>query len=210
LVKALADALAASEAANGVDPTGLDAAFPGLRNVWREGDATADATRSGFDFYSPDTFNYATLNLSADGSTLSVGVKGMNSYATNTFPQPGPGSAVHDILSFQIGLENTTLTVPTTYGVYAGITTLTAKLTDSSTSAPIAGKLVTFTLGSTVVGTVVTDASGVATLTNVDISAYGQGTFPGAIKASFAGDVGTIKSSGTGTLVVTNVVLGPD
>src|SRR5262249_8946208 len=77
-IKTLADALVASETAAGVDPIGLDAAFPGLKNVTREGNPTADATRTGFDFYSPDTFNYATLNISADGSSLSFGVKGIN------------------------------------------------------------------------------------------------------------------------------------
>lgn len=209
-IQTLANALVASETAAGVDPIGLDAAFPGLKNVWREGDAAADTNRTGFDFYSPDTFNYATLNVSADGSTLSVGLKGINSYAVNTFPQPGPGNAVRDILSFQIGLETTTLTVPTTSGVYAGTTTLRATLTDSITHAPIAGKLVTFTLGSTVVGTAVTDANGVATLSNVDISSYAVGSYVGEIKASFNGDVSTLKSSGAGTLVVAHVVLGPD
>src|SRR5262249_51030223 len=162
----------------------------------------ADATRTGFDFYSPDTFNYAMLNISADGSTFSVGVKGINSYAVNTFPQPGSGNAVRDILSFQIGLETTTLTVPTTSGVYAGTTTPTATLTDRVTHAAVAGKLVTFTLGSTEVGSAVTDANGVATLSNVDISSYALGSYPGEIKASFNGDVSTLKSAGAGTLVV--------
>src|SRR5262249_23697361 len=93
-IKALADALVASETAAGVDPIGLDAAFPGLNNVSREGDPNAGTSPTGFDFYSPDTFNYATLNISADGSTLSVRVKGINSYSVNTFPQPGAANAV--------------------------------------------------------------------------------------------------------------------
>src|SRR5262249_51644226 len=95
-IRALADALAASETAAGVDPIGLDAAFPGLKNVTREGAPSAGTSPTGFDFYSPDTFNYATLNISADGSTLSVGVKGINSYAVNTFPQPGAANPVRD------------------------------------------------------------------------------------------------------------------
>src|SRR5262249_54336499 len=77
-IQSLANNLANTEIANGVDPIGLDPIFPGLKNVWREGNPTADATRTGFDFYSPDTFNYATLNISADGSSLSFGVKGIN------------------------------------------------------------------------------------------------------------------------------------
>src|SRR5262249_25080079 len=76
-IRGLAEDLAAREVALGVDPIGLDAGFPGLRNVTREGDPTADASPGPFDFYSPDTFNYATLSVSADGSTLTVTVKGI-------------------------------------------------------------------------------------------------------------------------------------
>src|SRR5262249_14469474 len=209
-IQSLANNLANTEIANGVDPIGLDPIFPGLKNVWREGDPTAGTSPTAFDFYSPDTFNYATLNLSADGSTLSVAIKGINSYAINTFPQPGPGNQVRTILSFQIGLETTTLTVPTTSGVYAGTTTLTAKLTDSVTTAPLPGKLITFTLGSTVVGSAITNDNGVATPSNVDISSYAVGNYPGEIRAYFNGDIGTLKSAGAGTLVVTHIVLGPD
>lgn len=211
-IQSLADALAASEIASGVDPIGLDSTFPGLRNIKRDMDGvfTSVATAAPVDFYSPDTFNYATLDISADGSTLTVGVKGINSYAANSFPQPSAANAVRDILSFQLGLQTTKLTVPTTQGVFAGTTTLTATLTDSVTNAPISGKLVTFKLGNTVVGTAITAGNGVVTLSNVDTSAYSNGSYGAAIQASFHGDVSTLKSAGAGTLVVTNVVLGPD
>src|SRR5262249_52985236 len=155
---------AASETAHGVDPIGLDAAFPGLRNVWREGDATADATPTGFDFYSPDTFNYATLDISADGSTLSVRIKGINSYATNTFPQPGAGNAVRDILSFEIGLAHVNVAVSPATATAGGTTTLTATLTDANTSGPLAGRTLVFSLNGQVVGNATTDSNGVATL----------------------------------------------
>lgn len=201
-IKSLADALAARQSAAGVDPIGLDPSFPGLKNVWREGDPNAGASPSPFDFYSPDTFNYATLNISADGTTLSVGLKGINSYATNSFPQPGAANPVRDILSFQIGLENTALAVAQTAVDYGGKTTLAATLTDPGTSAPIAGKSVTFTLGNTIVGTATTGANGVATLPNVDVAAYDAGTYIGEIKVTFAGDVATLKAAASASLVV--------
>jgi hypothetical protein len=201
-IQSLANALVASQTAAGVDPIGLDASFPGLKNVWREGDATADATRTGFDFYSPDTFNYATLNVSADGSTLSVGLKGINSYAVNTFPQPGPGNAVRDILSFQIGLETTTLSVATSTATYGGTTTLSATLTDSTTSDPVEGKLVSFSLGGNFIGIATTDINGVASLPGIDVSSYSAGTFAGEVEASFNGDVSTLKAAGSADLDV--------
>ena len=172
----------------------------------REGDSNANANRTGFDFFSPDTFNYATLNISADGSTFSVGVKGINSYATNTFPQPGPGNPVRNILSFQIGLETTTLTVAQTIAILGGTPTLSATLADSATSAPVSGKLITFKLGNTVVGTATTNGSGVATLSNVNIASYAVGTYVGEIKASFNGDVSTLKSAGAANLLIAYAV----
>jgi len=50
----------------------------------------------------PDTFNYTTFNVSADGSTLTVSIKGIQLYQTNTFPQPATAGPVRQILSFQI------------------------------------------------------------------------------------------------------------
>ncbi|HND52697.1 MAG TPA: alkaline phosphatase D family protein, partial [Pirellulaceae bacterium] len=106
----------------GIDPVGLDPAFPGLKNVTREGDATANATRSSVDFFSPDTFNYAALNVSADGTTLTVAIKGVNSYATNSFPQPSGANPVRDILSFQIGLQPSSLAVSQASATVGGAT----------------------------------------------------------------------------------------
>src|SRR5262249_1810027 len=79
---------AANEIARGLDPIGLDPAFPGLHNVYREDDPDADAHRQPVDFYSPDTFNYLTLDVSGDGSTLTVSVSGINPYPANTFLEP--------------------------------------------------------------------------------------------------------------------------
>jgi hypothetical protein len=101
-IKSLADARAADEIAHGLDPIGLDPAFPGLSNVYREGDPDADSLRQPVDFYSPDTFNYATLDVSADGSSLTVSTYGINSFAANTFPEPDKVGPERLILSFQI------------------------------------------------------------------------------------------------------------
>jgi hypothetical protein len=101
-IKLLADKLVVDQKAKGIDPLGLDANFPGLRNVFREGDPNADSLRQPVDFFSPDTFNYATLDISADGKTLSVNLYGINSYAADTFPSEQQVSPVRRLLGFQI------------------------------------------------------------------------------------------------------------
>jgi hypothetical protein len=101
-IKLLADKLVVDQKAKGIDPLGLDANFPGLQNVFREGDSNADSLRQPVDFFSPDTFNYATLDISADGKTLSVNLYGINSYAADTFPSEQQVSPVRRLLGFQI------------------------------------------------------------------------------------------------------------
>src|SRR5262245_44804376 len=195
-IKSLADALVASETAAGVDPIGLDA-FPGLKNVTREGDPNAGTNPTGFDFYSPDTFNYATLNISADGSTISVGVKGIDSYAVNTFPQPGASNPVRDILSFQIDLEHVKVAVAPVTATAGGTTTMTATLTDAGTHAPLAGRTLAFSLHGHVVGTATTNGNGTATLANVSIAGLLPGYVAGAVSVHFAGDAADLPGDGS-------------
>jgi acid phosphatase len=101
-IQALANSFASQQSAMGIDPIGLDPNFPGLTNVSREGDPNANTNRSPFDFYSPDTFNYVSLNVDPTGHNLTVTVNGINSYATNTFPQPDPNNPVRQIMQFTI------------------------------------------------------------------------------------------------------------
>jgi phosphodiesterase/alkaline phosphatase D-like protein len=104
-IQSLAQSLANQQIAAGVDPIGLDPSFPGLKSVSREGDPNANANRSPFDFYSPDTFNYAVLDVDASGHNLTVTVDGMNSYAVNTFPQPDPNNPVRQLMQFTISTD---------------------------------------------------------------------------------------------------------
>jgi phosphodiesterase/alkaline phosphatase D-like protein len=106
-LKSLADTLAESEIAQGIDPIGLDPAFPGLQNVSREGDPDADSLRQPVDFYSPDTFNYATLDVDASGQVLTVSVYGVDSFAANTFPEPDVVGPPRLLLSFQLNTAGT-------------------------------------------------------------------------------------------------------
>ena len=95
----LATDLAAKQLAAGVDPVGLDALFPGLKNVVREGDATATTAPKPVDFYSPDTFNYATFAVDANG-LFSFELRGIDSTQKDAFPTTSPAN--RSLFSFQV------------------------------------------------------------------------------------------------------------
>jgi phosphodiesterase/alkaline phosphatase D-like protein len=100
-VKALAEAFALKQRNSGLNPVGLDPSYRGLFNVYREGDPTAASTPKPFDFFSPDTFTYVSLDVAADG-VLSVAVKGIDSYSQNSFPEPAAAGQSRTILSFSL------------------------------------------------------------------------------------------------------------
>jgi phosphodiesterase/alkaline phosphatase D-like protein len=200
-IQTLAKNYAAQQTALGIDPIGLDPAFPGLTNVSREGDPTAGADPKPFDFYSPDTFNYAVLDISPDGSTLTVTIKGINSYATNTFPQPGATNAVREIMHFQIALEPVSVAVSDATTTVGDEVTLSATLTDdTNTGEPLVNRDVTFSLNGEVVGTATTDSNGVATRADVSVSGMLPGHFSDAVTVHFAGDAADLPGSGSAAL----------
>jgi DNA-binding beta-propeller fold protein YncE len=81
-------------------------------------------------------------------------------------------------------------------GPYSGTATLKAVLFSGETLVP--GKTVTFTLGGSIVGTAVTDASGVATLAGVSL----VGLVESAIGATVDPDAQISAGSATGTLTI--------
>jgi hypothetical protein len=102
LVKKLADSIANAQIAENLEPIGL-AGYHGLQNVTRLGDPRADRLRQPADFYSPDTFNYNVLDISADGKNLSVTSYGINSTIQNGFLEYDPiNNPERELFSFQI------------------------------------------------------------------------------------------------------------
>ena len=102
LVKKLADSIANAQIAENLEPIGL-ADYHGLQNVTRLGDPHADTLRQPADFYSPDTFNYNVLDVSADGKTLTVTSYGINSTVQNGFVEYDPvNNPERELFSFQI------------------------------------------------------------------------------------------------------------
>jgi len=102
LVKKLGDSITNAEIVGNLEPIGL-AGYHGLQNVRRLGDPQADRLRQPADFYSPDTFNYNVLDVSADGKTLTVTSYGINSTVQNGFVEYDPvNDPEQELFSFQI------------------------------------------------------------------------------------------------------------
>ena len=101
--KLIVDSITHAQIAAGVDAIGLASNYPGLHNVVRENDPQADDLRQPVDFYSPDTFNFNTLDISADGTTLTVSAIGINSYPVNSRPEyDAVNNPARQIFSFQV------------------------------------------------------------------------------------------------------------
>src|SRR5205814_1730775 len=102
-IQAIADSLANAQTVAGLDPLGLDPNYPGLHNVVRESDPQSDSQRRPVDFYSPDTFNYNTLDVGADGRTLTVRSFGINSTPQNSLAEyDATNNPARQIFSFQV------------------------------------------------------------------------------------------------------------
>ena len=96
----------------------------------------------------------------------------------------------------------TTLTVQPATTTFGGTTTLAATLTKTSDSSTVSNKTVSFTLNGSSVGNAVTNANGVATLSNVSLSGINAGSYPNGVVTSFAGDSGFAASTGSASLTV--------
>lgn len=111
-IQSIGTVLATAQINAGLDPMGLHPLYPGLKNLVREGHPSANLDRQAWDFYSPDTFNLALLDVSPDGSTLSVGVYGINSTPANSFLEyDAIGNPARQIMSFDV---DAFLTAPAT------------------------------------------------------------------------------------------------
>ena len=100
----------------------------------------------------------------------------------------------------QGAVSDTSLSSAAAGGTYGGTTTLSATLT--ANGSPVNGRTITFTLNGNPVGTAITNASGVATLSNVSLSGIAAGSYATGITASMAGDSSFNASSGTSLLLV--------
>jgi phosphotransferase system IIA component len=109
----------------------------------------------------------------------------------------------------------TTLAVSSASGTYGGTVNISATLTQTSGGSPLSGKTINFTLNGGSVGSALTSASGVASLSGVFLTIDGlssgtrisAGAFAAGVGASFAGDAGFQTSSDTDSLTVNQKAL---
>ena len=95
----------------------------------------------------------------------------------------------------------TSLAVDPATGTFGGTANLSATLTSGGNGLG-GGKTVAFTLNGSSVGSAPTNASGVATLSNVSLAGIAVGSYPTGVGASFAGDASFDPSTGSGSLTV--------
>jgi hypothetical protein len=82
----------------------------------------------------------------------------------------------------------TTLAVSPFSGFYGGTSgPISATLTETVGGAPISGQTINFFREEQSIGSALTDASGVATISGIDLSGYDAGSYAGEIEAVFAG-----------------------
>jgi hypothetical protein len=99
-----------------------------------------------------------------------------------------------------VQLIATSLAADPASGAYGGTTNLSATLTSGGPG--LGGKSINFVLDGSPVGSATTDASGVATLSNVSLGSIIAGTYPSGVGASFAGDATYTGSGGTNSLTL--------
>ncbi|MGO9471150.1 MAG: IPT/TIG domain-containing protein [Isosphaeraceae bacterium] len=139
-------------------------------------------------------------HLSSSGAVVSGGV--VEGSPGSTTAPPIVSGGVFDAQA--IDEQPTSMSDVSATGTFGRTSTLTSTLT--SGGSPVANKTVSFSLNEggtmTTVGTATTNASGVATLSGVNLVGFSVGSFAGIVGASFAGDSADSASRATGNLNV--------
>jgi hypothetical protein len=140
--------------------------------------------------------------IAGGGDTSSAGTMQLDGTAGQSVTEASSGGTFSIFSGFwlAVALPASTLSVPDVTGAYGGNVSLTAILSSNGTN--ISNKSITFTLNGTNVGTAITDANGLATLTGVSLSGINAGTYADAVTAQFAGDLTFAASNGAGQLIV--------
>ena len=102
----------------------------------------------------------------------------------------------------------TTLVVSPVTGTYRGTSSgISATLTQTADGLPLNGRTISFYLDEVLLGTASTNASGVASISGIDLTGYDAGSYAGAVEAVFAG-AGIIEPADAfGSLTVSPVAL---
>ena len=136
----------------------------------------------------------STSTSIADGTVTTNTVKISNSSAVD--PNTANNSATANVTVAQPAA--TTLAVAPATATY-GASSVALSATLSTPGGPLAGETVSFTLNGSPVGSAVTDANGLASV-SASLAGFNAGTYP--IAASFAGDVNNTPASGSSSLTI--------
>jgi hypothetical protein len=136
--------------------------------------------------FTPNSLGARSANIEINSRDTAGQASGV--FNTHVMPVSGNGVAAAGLV------------VNSATGIYSGSATLVATLTSGGSG--ISGKPIQFSLNGTSVGSATTDASGVATLSDVSLSGINASTYPSGVGASFAGDASYGASNGTGSLTI--------
>jgi len=147
--------------------------------------------------------DYSGMSIDPDGCTFW--------YTTEYYQSPQPSSLALDNWQTRIGsfkfasctpgsIAATSLAAASATGTYGGTSTLSATLTAGAVG--VSGKTINFTVNGNAAGSASTNASGVATVSNVSLSGINAGTYASGVGASFAGDSSYASSSGVNSLTI--------
>jgi len=141
-----------------------------------------------------------SVNFSGNSNTVRIEASATGFVAASA--GVSASNAVDPVRNFALAPASsaTTLTVAPASGTYGGLTSLSATLTSGSSA--VSGKAIAFTLNGTPVGTGTTNASGVASVSDVTLSGINVGSYATAVAATFAGDATLGSSNATGPLTV--------
>ena len=164
-------------------PSGASIAAGGSLIFYADGE-TSSTTAAG---------RHTSFTLSASGGAV---------YLYNTDGATLVSSVAYPALAANVTYLVTRLAFGSTAaGVYGGTTSLAVTLTDGGLA--LSGKTISFSVDGSIVGTAVTNTSGVATLAGVSLTGLQAGTYPGYVTAAFAGDGTDAASSASTSLTVT-------
>jgi hypothetical protein len=162
--------------------------------------AASDNALGPFNFVGPDGTT-GTSFASGDSLAQFNGKRYLKYRATLTTTNGAVTPALNDVsICFQDVKAVTALAVDPSSGDYGGSTTISATLTAGGTG--LVGKSIAFFLNGSPVGTAVTNGVGFASVSGVSLAGINAGSYPGAVSATFAGDLGYGSSSGSNTLTV--------
>ena len=151
--------------------------------------AASNSSYGPFNFVGPD--GTAATFFTTSGASLSQ-FNGFRYLRYEAYLSSGDGSVTPALSAVTVcfndnsGTTATSLAVGSATGTYGGTTNVAATLTAAGNG--VSGETVDFALNGNSVGSAVTNASGVATLSNVSLSAISAGLYPAGVAASFAGD----------------------